>query len=85
MTEYTYFTEECEYRIPIPAGIYNLEIEFKSFGLTGYIRKSVDVKERNSLYLDFQRSEEDTNRINLQIAHNLTKSKDNLEKCIYKD
>ncbi|WP_229267127.1 hypothetical protein [Leptospira sp. mild_001] len=85
VTEYTYFTEECEYRIPIPTGIYNLEIEFKSFGLTGYIKKSVDVKEQNSLYLDFQRSEEDTNRINLQIAHKLTKSKNNLEKCIYKD
>lgn len=84
-SQYVYFTEGCDYYIPLPIGEYFLDIELRRIGQTGYARKKIKIESQQSVYINFEEilDDEDHIKINLQVKE--TKLKIHADKCIYKE
>ncbi|MBM9578635.1 hypothetical protein JWG45_15930 [Leptospira sp. 201903070] len=80
-----YYTEGCEYYIPIPIGEYYLDIEFRRVGQSGFIRQKVKIDNQQSLYLDFEENPDAIDQIILNLRLMETMPRKKSEKCYYKD
>ncbi|ASV10030.1 hypothetical protein AR546_07130 [Leptospira interrogans serovar Canicola] len=84
-SQYVYYTEGCEYYIPIPTGEYYIDINFRRVGQAGFVRQKVKIIDQQSLYLNFTEIPDDLHKIMLNLHLRETKPKGSIEKCIYKD